>query len=111
MFKSSLAMCLQVNTQGFFFAYPLNQTSVMEAKDSQPGYNESLPNGGAPTLEDNAIYNIFLAPPNKTEALAYLDQNGPKPQRYASVIVVRGAEDVPDVMEYKVFLLAAPILR
>ena len=54
-------------------------------------------------MTDSYIVNIFLAPPNKTEALAYLDGSAPKPGRYANVVVIRGTEDVPDVMEYKVF--------
>ena len=41
-------------------------------------------------------------PPNKTEALAYLDAGGPTPERQARVIVVRSGEAVPDVMEYRV---------
>ncbi len=53
-------------------------------------------------MEDNYIYNIFLSPPNKTEALAFLDNGAPEPKRFANVVVIRGAESVPDVMEYKV---------
>ena len=50
----------------------------------------------------NTIYNIFLLPPNKAAALAHLDLGGPPPGRFARVIVIRGAQIVPDVMEYKV---------
>lgn len=46
--------------------------------------------------------NIFLLPPNKTEAVYFLDSGGPAPGRFARVIVVRGGYVVPDTMEYKV---------
>ena len=59
-------------------------------------------------MTDNFLVNIFLSPPNKTEALAYLDGGGPKPKRYANVVGIRGAEDVPDVMEYKAFPFFRP---
>ena len=65
----------------------------------------SLPNEGGldyVSYYDNTIYNIFLFPPNKREALGYLDYNGPVPGRYARAIVIRGAQLIPDVMEYKV---------
>lgn len=54
------------------------------------------------TAYENYIYNAFLFPVNKAEALAYLDKGGPLPQRYAKVIAVRGGNDPPDVMEYRV---------
>ena len=52
------------------------------------------------TVYDDYLYNAYLYPTDKKEALAYLDSSGPLPNRYARVVVVRGS--VPDVMEYKV---------
>ena len=46
------------------------------------------------------IYNIFLTPPEKAAAVAYLDSKGPVPDRYATAIVIRGS--VQDVVEYQV---------
>ena len=48
------------------------------------------------------IYSTFLTPVVKADALKYLDEGGPMPERYATVIAVRGANVPPDVMEYKV---------
>lgn len=64
--------------------------------------NSSLPNEGMAEYNQSTIYNIFLMPPNKAEALAYLDGSGAAPGRYARAIVIRGAEAVPDTMEYQV---------
>ena len=47
-------------------------------------------------------YSAFLTPVNKEEALKYLDEGGPMPERCATVIAVQGANVLPDVMEYKV---------
>lgn len=58
--------------------------------------------GDASLLSEDYLYNVFLFPVNKAEALAYLDEGGPLPARYAKVIAVRGAHSPPDVMEYKV---------
>ena len=58
--------------------------------------------GDASLLTEDYLYNVFLFPVNKAEALAYLDEGGPLPARYAKVIAVRGAHSPPDVMEYKV---------
>ena len=64
----------------------------------------SLPNEGGLDEVDyykNTIYNIFLMPPVKTEALTYLDNGGPLPGRFARAIVIRGAQPMPDTMEYQ----------
>lgn len=58
--------------------------------------------GDASLLTEDYLYNVFLFPVNKAEALAYLDEGGPLPGRYAKVIAIRGAHAPPDVMEYKV---------
>ena len=55
--------------------------------------------GDASLLTENYLYNVFLFPVNKAEALAYLDAGGPLPARYAKVIAVRGANSPPDVMD------------
>lgn len=41
---------------------------------------------------ESYIYNTFLFPVNKGEALEYLDQGGAVPKRYAKVIAVRGGK-------------------
>ena len=43
----------------------------------------------------------FLQPPKKA-ALAYLDGDGPKPQRFGCVTTVRGTRNPPDCMDYQV---------
>lgn len=57
-----------------------------------------------PTPENgpNYIFRVELLEPNKEEVLNYLDQNGPKPDRFAKVIVIRASEHPKDIMEYKV---------
>lgn len=49
-------------------------------------------------------------PPDKTAALNYLDNGGPAPARYANAIVLRGAQEMPDVMEYMVSCLTCQII-
>ena len=70
--------------------------------DTSPGYfdptNPVLNQNISQT--DDYVYSAFLFPVNKTQALAYIDNSGPKPERFAKVIAIRGS--VPDVMEYKV---------
>lgn len=66
--------------------------------------------GDASLLTEDYLYNVFLFPVNKAEALAYLDQGGPLPDRYAKVIAIRGAHVPPDVMEYKVRVHSQHIL-
>ena len=61
---------------------------------SNPVLNENI------TATQDYIFNVWLYPVNKQQALDYLDNGGPIPPRYAKAIVVRGS--VPDVMEYKV---------
>ncbi|KAK3581494.1 hypothetical protein CHS0354_031829 [Potamilus streckersoni] len=54
------------------------------------------------SLEENFILYMYLHPPKKEDAIKYLYNNGTKPGRYARVHIQRGAEQVPDIMEYKV---------
>lgn len=72
----------------------MNQASGGQPQQAAVDYNVSA--------YENYIYNAFLFPVNKAEALSYLDDGGSLPQRFAKVIAVRGANDPPDVMEYKV---------
>ena len=54
------------------------------------------------SLRDNIVSHVYLYPQDKSLVLDYLDNGGAFPGRYAKVHVVRGANDPPDVMEYKV---------
>ena len=63
------------------------------------------------TQYDSYIYNVWLFPVNKGEALRYLDEGGALPERFAKVIAVRGSYDPPDVMEYKVCASCDPISK
>ncbi|KAI7844054.1 hypothetical protein COHA_002198 [Chlorella ohadii] len=51
---------------------------------------------------DTYIHKIIHLQPKKKEALAWLDGTGPMPARFAKVIVIRGASQPRDVMEYQV---------
>lgn len=46
-------------------------------------------------LRDNYIDSIELWQPNKEDAIKYLDQGGPKPNRMAKVHIVNGADKPP----------------
>lgn len=78
-------------------------TSLCDIKYSLSCACTQVPlDGNASLLTEDYLYNVFLFPVNKAEALAYLDAGGPLPARYAKVIAVRSAHSPPDVMEYKV---------
>ena len=53
-------------------------------------------------LNTNYIFLIELYPPNKADALAFLDNGGSKPERVAKVVVQAGGLDVPVIQEYLV---------
>lgn len=55
-----------------------------------------------PKLHENYVLSMHLLQPIKLNALAYLDNSGSRPARYAKVVVHRGAIEQPDVMEYQV---------
>lgn len=74
----------------------INQANAAQEAQAPVDYNVSA--------YDNYIYNAFLFPVNKADALSYLDSGGPLPERFAKVIAIRGANTPPDVMEYKVHL-------
>ncbi|KAK9792276.1 hypothetical protein WJX73_006852 [Symbiochloris irregularis] len=81
-----------VQQSGFIFA---GYFSASDAYTYQPDTSDVTEN-------NNTIYNIFLDPPNKAQALTYLAGHGPVPARYAQAIVIRGDRAVPDTMIYKV---------
>ncbi|KAL3842685.1 hypothetical protein ACJMK2_020673 [Sinanodonta woodiana] len=54
------------------------------------------------SLKESYILYMYLLPPRKEDAIKYFYHNGIKPGRYARVHIQRGAEQVPDIMEYKV---------
>lgn len=54
------------------------------------------------SLKENRVAHVYLYPAEKSRVLEYLDNNGTFPGRYAQVNVIRGAQNPPDVMEYKV---------
>ena len=59
-------------------------------------------------VDNNYIYLIQLLPPSKDEVLEFLDNDGPKPERKAVVVIFHGATDPPVVREYIVSPVANP---
>lgn len=59
-------------------------------------------------LNSSFIFYIQLKRPAKADVLAYLDQNGTKPLREASVMIFRGDLETPVVAEYTVGVLPTP---
>ncbi|KJE93655.1 hypothetical protein CAOG_04412 [Capsaspora owczarzaki ATCC 30864] len=57
---------------------------------------------GTAGVRDSFIYAMELLPPTKAAMLDFLDHSGPRPKRYARVIVYHGAWDSPVVNEYQV---------
>ncbi|XP_035680218.1 amiloride-sensitive amine oxidase [copper-containing]-like [Branchiostoma floridae] len=60
------------------------------------------------SINDNYIYGMELHLPLKAEALAYLDNNGPRPERQALVTVYGGGRTQPVVEQYVVGPLPDP---
>eukprot|EP00058_Branchiostoma_floridae_P012211 XP_002597699.1 hypothetical protein BRAFLDRAFT_217424 [Branchiostoma floridae] len=60
------------------------------------------------TLHDSYIYAMELHVPSKAEALRFLDNSGPRPEREALVIVYGGSRLTPTVEEYVVGPLPTP---
>lgn len=58
---------------------------------------------------DNCIYSVDLQPPPKAESLSFLDQGGSRPPRQALVVVYFGNQPDPNVTEYVVGPLPAPM--
>lgn len=71
-----------------------------------PEQQLNLTNSSDPTLaqSDNYIWLVEALLPNKTDVLAYLDQDAPAPDRYARVVINEGGKAEPDVTEYYVSL-------
>ena len=59
-------------------------------------------------INDNYIYLIELQQPPKDKALDFIDNNGPKPERSARVVICRGGEADPVVREYLVSPAKSP---
>ena len=59
-------------------------------------------------INDNHIYLIELQQPSKDEAIKFLDNNGPKPERVARAVVFFGVKLSPEVREYLVSPAAKP---
>ncbi|KAE8257918.1 hypothetical protein A4X13_0g2025 [Tilletia indica] len=51
---------------------------------------------------DNAVSVVDLVPPNKTEALSYLDGDGPIPLRWAKASISFGATETPYLQDFAV---------
>lgn len=64
-------------------------------------YNRGELPGANETLNSNYVMNFALQLPPKAEVLAYLDEDGPMPDRYCEVVVNRGAATPRDVMVSK----------
>lgn len=60
---------------------------------------------------DNFIGVTELIPPNKTDALTYLEGNGPIPTRYARVVLFQGACEDPYTYEIKVWYFCIAVSR
>ncbi len=67
-----------------------------------PSLRPCLPN--SPSIPGRLALHLQIIhlQPKKKEALAWLDGTGPMPARFAKVIVIRGASQPRDVMEYQV---------
>lgn len=78
-----------------------NLTNLNQASDGADSANTADLNYNL-TVFDSYLYNVFLYPVNKADALSFLDHGGLPPKRFATAIAVRGGYDPPDVMEYKV---------
>ncbi|XP_078688612.1 diamine oxidase [copper-containing]-like [Branchiostoma floridae x Branchiostoma belcheri] len=63
---------------------------------------------GEATFYDNYIYVVEVHLPPKAEALSYLDNNGPRPERQALVTVYGGGRTQPVVEQYVVGPLPNP---
>ena len=59
-------------------------------------------------VNDNHIYLIELQQPNKDKAIKFLDNNDPKPERVARVVVFSGGKLSPEVRKYLVCPTAKP---
>jgi primary-amine oxidase len=74
---------------------------------SAPEQGLNLTDANSPELKqtDNYIWLVEPLKPNKTDVLAYLDNQGPVPQSYAHVITVEGGRVDPFVGDYYVSIV------
>ncbi|XP_056016591.1 amiloride-sensitive amine oxidase [copper-containing]-like isoform X1 [Ostrea edulis] len=82
---------------------PINSTEMIKAREAL--YREgiiTIKPGQELAFNESYVQSMYLFPPNKTEALAYLDADGAFPGRYVTVMVVEGASEEPQLMKYKV---------
>lgn len=88
----------------------LSKDEIIAVRDyilSQPSLNVTPYEDAA--INDNYIYLIELQQPPKAEALNFLDNNNaPKPERKARVVIYYGGRSNPEVREYLVNPAAKP---
>ena len=88
----------------------LSRDEIIAVRDyilSQPSLNVTRYEDAA--INDNYIYLIELQQPPKAEALNFLDNNNaPKPERKARVVIYSGGQSNPEVREYLVNPAAKP---
>ena len=88
----------------------LSRDEIIAVRDyilSQPSLNVTPYEDAA--INDNYIYLIELQQPPKAEALNFLDNNNaPKPERKARVVIYSGGQSNPEVREYLVNPAAKP---
>ncbi|KAF2461214.1 copper amine oxidase [Lineolata rhizophorae] len=68
--------------------------------DPATGLNLTAP--GDAVLTDNYVYWIDTVPVNKSDALPYIDGDGPMPPKYARAIIFEGGKEPPISQEYMV---------
>ncbi|KAL1954010.1 hypothetical protein VTO42DRAFT_1831 [Malbranchea cinnamomea] len=68
--------------------------------DPASGLNLTHPRHAVPS--DNYVYLIDTLPTNKSDALSYIDGDGPVPAKYARVVIFEGGRDEPRSQEYMV---------
>ncbi|NXY83474.1 AOC1 oxidase, partial [Alcedo cyanopectus] len=73
---------------------------------SRPELGLSPSHGGS--LAKNTLFLVELLPPKKRQALRYLDQGGPRPQRQARAVIFFGGQAEPNVTEVAVGPLPQP---
>lgn len=82
---------------------PINSTEMVKARDAllRAGIITVKP-GQELALNESYVQSMYLFPPEKVKALAYLDHDGPFPGRYVTAMVVEGAKKEPQLMKYKI---------
>ena len=105
----SLRLAVQLDPFGTWRVF--NQLSEDESEEvlrflvDEVGLYHTTKTKGRPmptTAGPNFVHRVELMEPDKDEVLVYLDDEGPEPERFAKVIVVRPESRPKDIMEYKV---------